>query len=81
MTTPQAFAAQFPYAQDSFQLEAAAAVHEGQSVLVAAPTGSGKTVVAEFAIERALALGGKCFYTTRSSAIWWPSTAHRRSGS
>ncbi len=69
MTTPQAFAAQFPFALDTFQLEAAAAVHEGLSVLVAAPTGSGKTVVAEFAIERALALGGKCFYTTPLKAL------------
>ena len=36
---------------------------------MAAPTGTGKTVVAEFAIERALALGGKCFYTTPLKAL------------
>jgi ATP-dependent RNA helicase HelY len=39
------------------------------SVLVAAPTGSGKTVVAEFAVERALAAGRKCFYTTPLKAL------------
>jgi ATP-dependent RNA helicase HelY len=39
------------------------------SVLVAAPTGSGKTVVAEYAIERALARGGKSFYTTPLKAL------------
>ena len=69
MTTPQAFAAQFPFALDGFQLQAVEAVHEGVSVLVAAPTGSGKTVVAESAIERALSLGGKCFYTTPLKAL------------
>ncbi len=37
--------------------------------LVAAPTGSGKTVVAEYAIERALDLGGKAFYTTPLKAL------------
>ena len=42
---------------------------EGWSVLVAAPTGSGKTVVAEFAIERALDRGGKAFYTTPLKAL------------
>ena len=41
----------------------------GMSVLVAAPTGSGKTVVAEYAIERALGMGGKCFYTTPLKAL------------
>ena len=41
----------------------------GQSVLVAAPTGSGKTVVAEYAIERALDRGRKAFYTTPLKAL------------
>jgi ATP-dependent RNA helicase HelY len=54
---------------DDFQRTAIAAVDEGRSVLVAAPTGSGKTVVAEFAIERALAMGGKAFYTTPLKAL------------
>src|SRR5881396_2642709 len=39
------------------------------SVLVAAPTGSGKTVVAEYAVERALDAGGKAFYTTPLKAL------------
>jgi ATP-dependent RNA helicase HelY len=69
MTTPAAFAAQFPFALDEFQLRAAEAVDAGMSVLVAAPTGSGKTVVAEYAIERALALEGKAFYTTPLKAL------------
>jgi len=69
MTTPAAFAARFPFALDEFQMQAAEAVGAGMSVLVAAPTGSGKTVVAEYAIERSLALGGKTFYTTPLKAL------------
>ena len=69
MTTPQAFAAQFSFALDTFQIQAVDAVDAGLSVLVAAPTGSGKTVVAEYAIERALAMGGKCYYTTPLKAL------------
>src|SRR5207253_3942542 len=41
----------------------------GRSVLVAAPTGSGKTVVAEYAVAKALAEGGKAFYTTPLKAL------------
>jgi ATP-dependent RNA helicase HelY len=69
VVTPHAFAAQFPFALDPFQLQAAEAVDAGMSVLVAAPTGSGKTVAAEYAIERALDLGGKAFYTTPLKAL------------
>ena len=69
MTTLAAFAAQFPFPLDEFQIQAAEAVDAGMSVLVAAPTGSGKTVVAEYAIERSLALGGKTFYTTPLKAL------------
>jgi ATP-dependent RNA helicase HelY len=69
VTTTAAFAAQFPFALDEFQMQAAHAVEDGMSVLVAAPTGSGKTVVAEYAIERALALAGKAFYTTPLKAL------------
>jgi len=54
---------------DPFQLEAIAALDAGQSVLVSAPTGSGKTVVAEHAVERALAHGKKVFYTTPIKAL------------
>jgi len=45
------------------------AIDADRSVLVAAPTGSGKTVVAEYAIARALAAGGKTFYTTPLKAL------------
>jgi ATP-dependent RNA helicase HelY len=69
VTTPQTFAAAFPFELDGFQLEAIDAVDRGSSVLVAAPTGSGKTVVAEFAIERAMDGGGKAFYTTPLKAL------------
>lgn len=54
---------------DRFQLEALAAVDAGQSVLVAAPTGSGKTVVAEHAVDQALSTGTKAFYTTPIKAL------------
>ncbi len=54
---------------DRFQLEAMAILDAGDSVLVAAPTGSGKTVVAEHAIRRALAGGRKAFYTTPLKAL------------
>jgi ATP-dependent RNA helicase HelY len=67
--TPDAFAQQFSFELDRFQLDAIEAVHRGMSTLVAAPTGSGKTVVAEFAIERALDRGGKAFYTTPLKAL------------
>ena len=45
------------------------ALDTGHSVLVAAPTGSGKTVVAEYAIDLGLAAGGKAFYTAPIKAL------------
>jgi ATP-dependent RNA helicase HelY len=69
VTSPETFAARFPFPLDRFQLDAIDALDKGVSVLVAAPTGSGKTVVAEFAVERALAAGRKCFYTTPLKAL------------
>jgi ATP-dependent RNA helicase HelY len=69
MTDPRRFAARYPFELDGFQLEAIEALHAGESVLVAAPTGSGKTVVAEYALEEALEGGGKCFYTTPLKAL------------
>ncbi|MDQ3145883.1 MAG: DEAD/DEAH box helicase, partial [Actinomycetota bacterium] len=54
---------------DDFQCRAIAALDEGSSVLVAAPTGSGKTVVAEHAVALALAAGAKAFYTTPVKAL------------
>jgi ATP-dependent RNA helicase HelY len=66
---PEHFAARYPFPLDAFQLESIRALDAGESVLVAAPTGAGKTVVAEFAIERALAAGRKAFYTTPLKAL------------
>lgn len=56
---------------DPFQREAIAALDAGESVLVAAPTGSGKTVVAEHAVALTLARGGgaRVFYTTPIKAL------------
>ena len=69
MIDPTRFAARYPFALDDFQVQAIEALHAGESVLVAAPTGSWKTVVAEFALERAMGRGGKCFYTTPLKAL------------
>jgi ATP-dependent RNA helicase HelY len=54
---------------DPFQVEACEALEQGQGVLVAAPTGAGKTVVGEFAVHLALASGRKAFYTTPIKAL------------
>jgi ATP-dependent RNA helicase HelY len=54
---------------DRFQLQALDAIDAGRSVLVAAPTGSGKTVVAEYAVHLTLAAGGRIFYTTPIKAL------------
>ena len=54
---------------DRFQTEAISAVNAGHSVLVAAPPSSGKTVVAEHAIDVALKSGFRVFYTTPIKAL------------
>ncbi len=54
---------------DRFQTLALDAIDDGKGVLVAAPTGSGKTLVAEYAIVKARADGGKVFYTTPLKAL------------
>ncbi len=54
---------------DDFQVEACRAVEDGRGVLVAAPTGAGKTIVGEFAVHLALATGRKAFYTTPIKAL------------
>lgn len=64
-----AFVAQLGFAPDPFQIEAFDALDAGRSVLVAAPTGSGKTLVAEYAVAKAVAEGKKAFYTTPLKAL------------
>jgi ATP-dependent RNA helicase HelY len=59
----------YDFALDPFQLEACAALEAGEGVLVAAPTGAGKTVVGEFAVHLALREGRKCFYTAPIKAL------------
>lgn len=54
---------------DDFQVQACEALEQGRAVLVAAPTGAGKTVVGEFAVHLALASGRKAFYTTPIKAL------------
>ena len=63
------FEARLGFPLDRFQQRALDALDAGTNVLVAAPTGSGKTIVAEYAIARALADGGKGFYTTPLKAL------------
>jgi ATP-dependent RNA helicase HelY len=64
-----AFVQTFDFEFDPFQISACHAVEEGKGVLVAAPTGAGKTVVGEFAAYYALQAGKKCFYTTPIKAL------------
>lgn len=54
---------------DDFQVQACQALEEGYGVLVAAPTGAGKTIVGEFAARLATNEGTKCFYTTPIKAL------------
>ncbi len=58
-----------PFTPDPFQLEAAGVLERGESVLVAAPTGSGKTLVADMAVYLARARRRRCFYTTPIKAL------------
>lgn len=59
----------FPHPLDEFQLKAMATIEAGENVIVCAPTGSGKTAVAEYAIHRALKAGQRAFYTTPLKAL------------
>ena len=61
--------ARYDFALDKFQLDAIASINEGRNVLVAAPTGSGKTVVAEYAVARAHRAGLRSFYTAPIKAL------------
>jgi superfamily II RNA helicase len=64
-----AFSARYPFPLDEFQERAIRAVHDGSSVIVSAPTGAGKTIIAEFAIYQALATGRRIAYTTPLKAL------------
>src|SRR3954452_1644999 len=63
------FRQQYPFELDDFQLRACEALADGRGVLVAAPTGSGKTGVGEFAVPPALEPRRKAFYTTPITAL------------
>ena len=57
------------FSLDDFQVDALDSFDEGSSVLVSAPTGSGKTLVAAYAIATTIAEGRKAFYTTPLKAL------------
>ncbi len=59
----------FPFDLDPFQHQAIDALNAGRSVVVCAPTGSGKTLIGEYAIHRALSRGKRVFYTTPLKAL------------
>lgn len=63
------FCAELAFPLDDFQEQACRSLESGHGVLVAAPTGAGKTIVGEFAIHLALASGQKVFYTTPIKAL------------
>jgi ATP-dependent RNA helicase HelY len=57
------------YVLNPFQRRAVAAIRGGHNVLVSAPTGAGKTLVAEYAIEDAVKKGRRCIYTSPIKAL------------
>ncbi len=59
----------YPFELDPFQEIAIEHLDAGKSVVVAAPTGAGKTVVAEHSVLLALTAGTKAFYTTPIKAL------------
>src|SRR5712691_11277947 len=63
------FRSRYPFALDDFQVEACRAIEAGHGVIVSAPTGAGKTLVAEFAIHLAQASGKRIAYTTPLKAL------------
>lgn len=68
-TMASKFEETLPFELDDFQKEANEALENGNNVLVAAPTGAGKTVIADFAVFLGLTRGVKTFYTTPIKAL------------
>ncbi|WP_022867798.1 DEAD/DEAH box helicase [Schaalia vaccimaxillae] len=64
-----AWASTLSFRPDPFQIEGMDGVEDGDCVLVAAPTGAGKTVVGEFATHLAMIRGKRSFYTTPIKAL------------
>ena len=60
---------EFPFELDDFQKEACECITKGESVVVCAPTGDGKTVIAQHAIHCALEQDKRVFYTTPLKAL------------
>lgn len=60
---------EFPFELDDFQKEACEIIDNGESIVVCAPTGAGKTVIAQHAINNALKQGCRIFYTTPLKAL------------
>jgi len=65
----RAFSQTYSFPFDEFQTQACQFLEEGHGVLVAAPTGAGKTIVGEFAAYLALETGRRCFYTAPIKAL------------
>ncbi|MEX2425874.1 MAG: DEAD/DEAH box helicase, partial [Thermomicrobiaceae bacterium] len=63
------FSVLYPFGLDTFQRQAIETFMQGDSVMVAAPTGTGKTVVAEFGVYESFRRGGKVMYTTPIKAL------------
>ncbi|HYY45878.1 MAG TPA: DEAD/DEAH box helicase [Candidatus Angelobacter sp.] len=64
-----AFQATLPWPLDPFQVEAIEKLESHHGVLVSAPTSSGKTVIADYAIFRALQTDTRAIYTTPLKAL------------
>ena len=60
---------EFPFELDDFQHDACEIIDSGESVVVCAPTGAGKTVIAQHAINNALKENVRIFYTTPLKAL------------
>ncbi len=67
--TPDHFFQRLPYSPDPFQIEAVQELADGNNVLVCAPTGAGKTVIARYGLHRALSSEARAFYTTPLKAL------------